>query len=110
MLPASIEGPAILAEIAVWGAMGWAFYPAQASRMVLLAPDAAVVALSLNASALYFGIALGGGLGALVLTFASPADLGIAAALCGLIALGLLSLSLRLADRRRQELAAQPAE
>ena len=59
MLPAPIAGPAILAEIAVWGAMGWAFYPAQASRMVVLAPDAAVVALSLNASALYFGTALG---------------------------------------------------
>jgi predicted MFS family arabinose efflux permease len=110
MLPASIEGPAILAEIAVWGAMGWAFYPAQASRMVLLAPDAAVVALSLNASALYFGIALGGGLGALALTFASPADLGLVGALCCLAALGLLSLSLRLAERRSRGLAVQPAE
>ena len=95
MLPSSIEGPVILAEIAVWGAMGWAFYPAQASRMVMLAPNAAVVALSLNASALYFGVALGGAIGR------ARADLGDAdrawalRALCGLVALGLLSLSLQ---------------
>ena len=108
MLPLSIEGPVILAEIAVWGAMGWAFYPAQASRMVMLAPNAAVVALSLNASALYLGVALGGAIGALVLTWATPTDLGLASAICGLVALGLLSLSLRLADRRG--LAVQPAE
>ena len=110
MLPASIAGPAILAEIAVWGATGWAFYPAQASRMVVLAPDAAVVALSLNASALYFGTALGAGLGR------AGADLGDArrpwagGALCGVAALGLLSLSLRLAERRSRGLAVQPAE
>jgi predicted MFS family arabinose efflux permease len=35
-----------------------------------------MIALSLNASAMYLGFAIGGALGGLVLTTLSPADLG----------------------------------
>ena len=39
-------------------------------------PQASMIALSLNASAMYLGFAIGGGLGGLVLTTLSPSDLG----------------------------------
>ena len=47
----------------VWSAAGWAGHPSQMSRLAAMAPDATVVALSLNASALYLGIAAGATLG-----------------------------------------------
>ena len=85
--------------------VGWAFPPAQASRIVRLAPEAAPLVLSLNGSALYFGVALGAVVGGLVLKFGTAADLGIASALFSLAALGVLAVS-RLAARS----AAIPAE
>ena len=54
-----IEGAALLAFVFIWGVVGWALPPAQASRIVRLAADAAPLALSLNASAIYVGVALG---------------------------------------------------
>jgi predicted MFS family arabinose efflux permease len=82
----------------VWSGAGWAGHPSQMSRLAAMAPDATVVALSLNASALYVGIAAGAGLGQQVLRHGASWQLGFVGAACELAALGLLLISVR---RRR---------
>ena len=73
-----------------WGIVGWGFLPAQVSRLVCLAPQAAPRVLSLNGSALYLGSAAGALVGGLVLQFAGSHDLGVVAALFPLAALGIM--------------------
>ncbi|RUX20850.1 MFS transporter, partial [Mesorhizobium sp. M2A.F.Ca.ET.042.01.1.1] len=104
-LPHSIAGPALMAMMVPWGIVGWAFPPAQASRILKIAPDAAPIVLSLNASALYFGVALGAVVGAAVLRFGAPADLGLIAAVFPIIGLGIV-----LAGRMFARPVAMPAE
>jgi predicted MFS family arabinose efflux permease len=77
LLGASAAGPAFLVLMVVWGIAGWAFPPATASRLVKLVPDSAALALSLNWSALYFGVAAGALIGGQVLAHAAPIDLGL---------------------------------
>ena len=67
---------AILGPIFLQGISGWAFYPAQVASIIRIDPRASMVALSLNASAMYLGFAIGGALGGAVLAAWSPADLG----------------------------------
>jgi predicted MFS family arabinose efflux permease len=67
---------AILGPIFLQGISGWAFYPAQVASIIRIDPQASMVALSLNASAMYLGFAIGGALGGAVLAGWSPADLG----------------------------------
>ena len=105
VLPRPLAGPVLFVLIAAWGLIGWAFPPAQASRIVKLAPEAAPIVLSLNASALYLGVALGAVVGGVVLRYGGTVDLGIAAALFPLAGLGVLALSQRAARP-----AAMPAE
>jgi DHA1 family inner membrane transport protein len=88
-----------------WGIIGWAFPPAQASRIVGYAPQLAHLTLGLNASALYFGIAFGTVVGGRVLEFATPSDLGLVAAVFPLLALAVIWMS-----TRSGALAAAPAE
>ena len=96
----------VLALTVVWGASGWAFYPAQSSRLVEVAPGAAVVVLSLNSSALFFGQAGGAALGAAAQTVLPLTELGLVGAASALLALGVLFWS-----RRSVPLAAvAPAE
>ncbi|AZO13582.1 MFS transporter [Mesorhizobium sp. M2A.F.Ca.ET.043.05.1.1] len=104
-LPHSIAGPALMAMMVPWGIVGWAFPPAQASRILKIAPDAAPIVLSLNASALYFGVALGAVVGAAVLRFGAPADLGLIAAVFPIVGLGIV-----LAGRMFARPVAMPAE
>lgn len=61
----------------------------QQHRLVALGPAAAPVLLGLNSSALYVGVALGGGLGGLAQEW-----LGLAPAELGLIATGVTALTL----------------
>jgi predicted MFS family arabinose efflux permease len=75
-LPPDYARPVFLSLIFFWGIGGWTFYPGQAANLVQIEPQASMIALSLNASALYFGFAIGGVLGGLVLTALSPDDLG----------------------------------
>jgi predicted MFS family arabinose efflux permease len=83
--------PVFLSLIFFQGIGGWLFYPGQVANLVHLEPQAPMIALSLNASAMYLGFAIGGALGGLVLTGLSPDDLGwvggcgVAAALAGLL-------------------------
>ncbi|MGF7004659.1 MFS transporter [Aminobacter sp. BE322] len=95
LLPHHIAGPVLIGLMVPWGIIGWAFPPAQASRIVGFAPELAHLTLSLNASALYFGIALGTVIGGRVLEFAKPSDLGLVAAAFPLVALAVLAASRR---------------
>lgn len=104
-LPHSLSGPLLIAIMLPWGFIGWTFPPAQASRLVALAPALATLTMPLNVSAMYFGIALGSFIGGRVLQYASPIELGYVAAVFPLAALLLLGLT-----TRRVAVAAAPAE
>lgn len=75
-LPPEYARPVFLSLIFFWGIGGWTFYPGQAANLVQIEPHASMIALSLNASAMYLGFAIGGALGGIVLTALSPDDLG----------------------------------
>ena len=98
LLPRDLAGPALIAMMVPWGIIGWAFPPAQASRLVEVAPDAAALVLSLNVSALYLGVALGSIVGGAVLDVGIAADLGWVGALFPLAGLAVTLVS---ATRRR---------
>ena len=66
----------VLLLIFLWGISGWTFYPAQVASILRIDPQASVIALSLNASAMYFGFAIGGAAGGFVLSVLGPTDLG----------------------------------
>jgi predicted MFS family arabinose efflux permease len=104
-LPQAWSGPLLIGIMVPWGIVGWMFPPAQASRIVGYAPQLAHLTLGLNASALYFGIALGTVVGGRVLEFTTPSDLGLVAAVFPLIALAIIR-----ASRRTPKVAAAPAE
>lgn len=104
-LPQHIAGPALMAMMVPWGIVGWAFPPAQASRIIKLAPDAAPIVLSLNGSALYLGVAVGAVVGGGVLRYGAPADLGLVAAVFPIVGLGIV-----LAGRVFARAVTMPAE
>jgi predicted MFS family arabinose efflux permease len=99
--------PAILL---VWSAAGWAGHPSQMSRLAAMAPDAAVVALSLNASALYFGIAAGAALGQQTLRHLGSWPLGFVGAACEIAALAVLVIAMRRRRPARRALEIAPIE
>jgi predicted MFS family arabinose efflux permease len=92
-LPAGPREWAFVGIMVPWGIVGWAFLPAQVSRLVGLAQGAAPLVLSLNGSALYLGTALGALVGAQVMEHGSPDDLGWVGAIFALAAMGVLALS-----------------
>src|SRR6185436_8827562 len=65
---------AVLLLVFGWAIAGWAFYPAQVASIIRIDPHSSVIALSLNASALYLGFALGGAAGGVVLSILGPTD------------------------------------
>jgi predicted MFS family arabinose efflux permease len=66
----------VLLLIFCWGISGWTFYPAQVASIIRIDPRASAIALSLNASAMYLGFAIGGAAGGLVLSGLGPTNLG----------------------------------
>ena len=82
---------------------GWMFYPAQVNTLLHLAPDAPMIALSLNASAMYLGIAIGGAAGGVVVASLPASDIGW----IGAISVG-AALLLHLFRERRQKLRLAP--
>jgi predicted MFS family arabinose efflux permease len=85
----------IVAAVGLWGVVGWVLYVAQLSYLARLAPDRAGVALSLNASAFYLGIAAGAALGSVVVAQGGVSDLAWIAALGEMAALAILQFGLR---------------
>jgi predicted MFS family arabinose efflux permease len=83
--------PVFLTLIFFQGIGGWTFYPGQVANLVHSEPHAPMIALSLNASAMYLGFAIGSALGGIVLAGLSADDLGwvggcgVAAALAGVL-------------------------
>lgn len=88
-VPADIAGYAMLLLLFLWGLAGWAFYVAQVITLVRLSPEAPMIALSLNASAMYLGVGIGGAVGGVVLSALQPGDLGWVAACFFSVALAL---------------------
>ncbi|MDR6870037.1 putative MFS family arabinose efflux permease [Bosea sp. BE125] len=81
--------------LVVWSAAGWAGHPSQMSRLAAMAPDSVVIALSLNASAMYIGIAAGSVLGQQSIRLGNTSWLGFVGAACEVAALAVLWLALR---------------
>ena len=102
MLPRGLALPLIVGLSTLWGFAGWGFGPAQAVRLIRLAPDRAPMTLSLNASAVYLGIAAGSGLGGVVIDAVGVGAVGWAGAACQLAGLGLM---LRAAHKSRAALS-----
>ncbi|GAA5124773.1 MFS transporter [Pseudonocardia adelaidensis] len=88
----------------VWSVFTWSFNPPVQSLLLELAPSGGLV-LSLNASAIYFGMGLAGVLGGAVIGTAGVLALPEVGALLGLVAVGLV-LSLRAAARSAPAFAA----
>lgn len=78
---------------ALWGATSWAQTPAQVHRLLSTAHGHAAFAVSINASAIYFGIGTGTALGAQL--SGTPGMLAGVAAVIALGALALLALTRR---------------
>lgn len=74
--PLDHAGLPFLLVIALQGIAGWMFYPGQVAHLVRIEPHASVIALSLNASAMYVGFAAGSALGGLALSTMTFTDLG----------------------------------
>ena len=53
--PPELARQIFLSLIFCWGLAGWAFYTAQVASIIRIEPQASMIALSLNASALYLG-------------------------------------------------------
>jgi predicted MFS family arabinose efflux permease len=66
----------VLLMIFGWGICGWGFYPAQLASIIRIEPQAATIAVSLNASFMYLGFAIGGAIGGIVLSTLGPTNLG----------------------------------
>ena len=84
---------AATAALILWGIANWAFNPPQQQRLLEAAPDAGGLALSVNASALYVGIALGSAIGGYALGLGRLESLGLIGAIFVTAALGLLLLT-----------------
>ncbi|MEU6153239.1 MFS transporter [Actinosynnema sp. NPDC047251] len=88
LLPTALASPVgAVAAMAAWGALFWAFNPPLMALLVEVCPERAGVLLALNASAIYFGIAGAGVLGAAVASVASVSTVPLVGALLGVCAL-----------------------
>ncbi len=93
-------GPIALgAVVTAWSLCGWSFMTPQQSRLVAIGSDRAPLMLSLNASAIYLGVAIGSAIGGASLMSGGWAAAAIAATLVAVLALAHLILSDRLAAR-----------
>lgn len=97
-----LPGALLLGFIFFWSLVGWLFSPSQQLRLVSLAPQLASVLMSLHAASIYIGIAVGSGLGGLVVEGTGLMALGPAAGAVALLALGVLIGSERAARRRAE--------
>ncbi len=102
-LPHGVAGPTLIGHMFVWGVIAWMFPPAQASRVLTIAPESAPLALSLNYSALYIGVAFGSMIGGQILGHIGLIYLGWLGAAFPL--LGLVVMRLASTNARKQALS-----
>ncbi len=95
----------IVPLVALWGLVGWSFPSAQQTRIVAMEPRLAPITLSLNASAIYFGVSLGAFLGSLAVARRAVADIGVLGAICEALAIAALLWGLR---RRASRAPSEP--
>ncbi|MEM9392967.1 MAG: MFS transporter [Pseudomonadota bacterium] len=88
LLPLAL--PMVLALVLTWSVCGWSFMAPQQARLISRAPEVAPVMLSLNAAAIYVGVALGSALGGVALELGGFGALGVTGSL--VIGLALLAL------------------
>ncbi|GIG63055.1 MFS transporter [Longispora fulva] len=87
----TVAGAAVV--IFFWGVTGWLMVAPQQHRLVSLAPKAAPLLLSLNASAMYVGIGSAALVGGTVVKLAGVRYVGIAGAVAGALALVLFLIT-----------------
>lgn len=83
--------------VGLWSFFGWSFMAPQQSRLAAMAPNAASLAMALNATMIYVGIAIGSTVSARILEWQGLAALGVSAGAVALLA----ALHLWLSDRLR---------
>ncbi|MGN7771540.1 MFS transporter [Phyllobacterium sp. 22552] len=93
ILPHEFAGIVLIAHMVVWGVIAWMFPPAQASRILAIAPESAPLALSLNYSALYLGVAIGSMIGGLVITNLGLNYLGTVGSIFSILGLAVIRLA-----------------
>lgn len=98
-LPMASAAVVIVIAVALWGVLGWGLYAAQMANLVRIAPEVAMVSLSLNSSSFYLGVAGGSALGSVALATGGIGAIGWLAALAQVIALSILQAP-RLIRRR----------
>jgi predicted MFS family arabinose efflux permease len=89
---------------AIWGTTDGMASVVQQHRLVTIAPASAPVLLGLNSSAIYLGVAMGGGLGGLAQDRLSVTVLGVPAAVLALLAT-IVTVAEGKADRARPAMA-----
>jgi len=82
--------------VGLWSFFGWSFMAPQQSRLAALAPNAVSLAMALNATMIYAGIAIGSTVSAHILEWQGLAALGVSAGAVSLLAALHLWLSGRL--------------
>lgn len=92
-LPHEFAGIVLIAHMVVWGVIAWMFPPAQASRILAIAPESAPLALSLNYSALYLGVAIGSMIGGVVITNLGLNYLGTVGSIFSILGLAVIRLA-----------------
>jgi MFS transporter, DHA1 family, inner membrane transport protein len=103
-LPHGVAGPVLIGHMVLWGVIAWMFPPAQASRILAIAPESAPLALSLNYSALYLGVAIGSMIGGLVMAHFGLVYLGTAGSIFPALGLVVMRLA-RTATRTHLSMA-----
>jgi predicted MFS family arabinose efflux permease len=93
LTPSGTVAAAAAVALAAWGVSNWAFNPPQQQRLLEAAPDAGGLALSLNASALYLGQALGSAVGGYALSAGQLVNLPLFGTLFVAIALAFMLLA-----------------
>ena len=87
---------AVVLAVMIWGVTSWGFYPAQQARLIgITGIRSASISLSLNASFMYLGFALGAMLGSFTLLRGGVADLGWVGGLCIVVAVAFFHLTQR---------------
>ncbi len=90
--------------IAVWGGSAWGYLAPQQHRLVSIAPQVGPIVLGLNNSCSYFGVAVGGVVGALGIKLVGPHQLGyigVVLVLCAFVAAELAARSIVSAAMKR---------